>query len=217
DPRRGGDRRRRTPPAELRHLRLPGAGDRGAGHPARPAGRLRVRGLGLLQWRPHAVTRAGGDGPAARPRRRSAALHPGARHLRRGCRPGRRCHRGGGEAAAVDGDAGGRLTPAAAPTLGLAIILTMRVGSSGSASFSMRVSSKAHYGLRMMTEFAKAYGRGPLSLAEVARVEQLPLSYLEQLAAQLRRGGLVEGTRGVHGGYSLTRPPEHISVLRVTP
>jgi Rrf2 family cysteine metabolism transcriptional repressor len=79
----------------------------------------------------------------------------------------------------------------------------------------MRVSSKAHYGLRMMTEFAKAYGQGPLSIAEVARVEHLPVAYLEQLAAQLRRGGLVESTRGVHGGYTLSRPPDQVSVLDV--
>jgi Rrf2 family transcriptional regulator, cysteine metabolism repressor len=79
----------------------------------------------------------------------------------------------------------------------------------------MRVSSKAHYGLRMMTEFAKAYGAGPLSIAEVARIEHLPVAYLEQLGAQLRRGQLVESTRGVHGGYTLTRPPDQISVLDV--
>jgi Rrf2 family cysteine metabolism transcriptional repressor len=79
----------------------------------------------------------------------------------------------------------------------------------------MRVSSKAHYGLRMMTEFARAYGHGPLSIAEVARIEHLPLAYLEQLAGLLRRGGLVQSTRGVHGGYSLTRSPELISVLEV--
>ena len=79
----------------------------------------------------------------------------------------------------------------------------------------MRVSSKAHYGLRMMTEFARAYGSGPTSLAEVSRIEHLPLSYLEQLAAQLRRGGLVDSTRGVHGGYRLTRQPDAISVLDV--
>ncbi len=84
-----------------------------------------------------------------------------------------------------------------------------------SASFSMRVSSKAHYGLRMMTEFARAYGKGPLSIAGVARVEHLPLAYLEQHAGQLRRAGLVESTRGVHGGYSLTHNPEQISVLEV--
>jgi Rrf2 family transcriptional regulator, cysteine metabolism repressor len=79
----------------------------------------------------------------------------------------------------------------------------------------MRVSSKAHYGLRMMTEFARGYGEGPMSIAEVARVESLPVAYLEQLAAQLRRGGLVESTRGVHGGYTLTRPAAEISVLEV--
>ena len=44
----------------------------------------------------------------------------------------------------------------------------------------MRVSSKAHYGLRMMTEFAKAYGSGPLSIAEVARIEHEPPAELEQ-------------------------------------
>ena len=96
----------------------------------------------------------------------------------------------------------------------LAIILTMTVGIQN-ASFSMRVSSKAHYGLRMMTEFAKAYGRGPLSLAEVARTEHLPLAYGEQLVALLRRQGLVSSTRGVHGGYVLSRPPAAISVLDV--
>ncbi|MBV9525466.1 MAG: Rrf2 family transcriptional regulator [Candidatus Dormibacteraeota bacterium] len=67
----------------------------------------------------------------------------------------------------------------------------------------------------MMTEFAKAYGNGPLSIAEVGRAEHLPVAYLEQLAAQLRRGGLLESTRGVHGGYKLTRAPEQISVLDV--
>ncbi|HEV3124460.1 MAG TPA: Rrf2 family transcriptional regulator [Candidatus Dormibacteraeota bacterium] len=91
----------------------------------------------------------------------------------------------------------------------------MTVGISRAAPFSMRVSSKAHYGLRMMTEFAKGYGKGPLSLAEVARVEQLPLAYLEQLAGQLRRGGLVQSTRGVHGGYVLSRSPEEITVLDI--
>lgn len=91
----------------------------------------------------------------------------------------------------------------------------MAVGISNNASFSMRVSSKAHYGLRMMTEFARAYGKGPHSLADVARDEHLPQPYLEQLAAQLRRGGLIESTRGVHGGYTLTRAPKQISVLEV--
>jgi len=79
----------------------------------------------------------------------------------------------------------------------------------------MRVSSKAHYSLRMMTEFAKAHGMGPLSLGEVSRTEHLPLPYLEQLASSLKRAGLLGAHRGVHGGYFLDRSPDEISVLDV--
>ena len=76
----------------------------------------------------------------------------------------------------------------------------------------LKVSSRGHYGLRLMTELGRAHGQGPLPLSEVARVEVLPLPYLEQLVVPLRKAGLVEGTRGIHGGYQLTRPPGEIRV-----
>lgn len=66
-----------------------------------------------------------------------------------------------------------------------------------------------------MTQLSQAYGRGLLSLAEIARAEHLPLAYLEQLVGELRRAHLVEGTRGLHGGYRLTRPPSQITVGEV--
>jgi Rrf2 family protein len=79
----------------------------------------------------------------------------------------------------------------------------------------LQVSQRAHYGLRAMTELAKAYGRGPVSLAEIAEAEHLPVGYLEQLAMPLRRAGLIEGTRGAHGGYQLARPPAAMTVGQV--
>ena len=82
----------------------------------------------------------------------------------------------------------------------------------------LKVSSRGHYGLRLMTELARRHGKGPLSLTEVARVEMLPLPYLEQLVVPLRRAGLVEGMRGLHGGYILARPPQQMTageILRV--
>src|SRR5213593_4223102 len=63
-----------------------------------------------------------------------------------------------------------------------------------------------------MTQLSKTFGSGPLSLTEISRNEALPVSYLEQLVGELRRAGLVEGTRGVHGGYRLARAPEAITV-----
>jgi Rrf2 family transcriptional regulator, cysteine metabolism repressor len=80
----------------------------------------------------------------------------------------------------------------------------------------MKVSSRVHYGLRAMTELARSFGEDRLvSISEIARSEDLPLAYLEQLVGELRRAGLVEGTRGVHGGYRLARPPSGITVGEV--
>jgi len=63
-----------------------------------------------------------------------------------------------------------------------------------------------------MTQLAQAYDTGLLSLTEIARAEHLPLAYLEQLVGELRKAALVEGTRGLRGGYRLTRPPTTITV-----
>ncbi len=76
----------------------------------------------------------------------------------------------------------------------------------------LQVSQRAHYGLRAMTQLAQAYGQGPLSLTEIAGIERLPAGYLEQLAIPLRKAGLIEGTRGAHGGYRLARPPAELTV-----
>jgi Rrf2 family transcriptional regulator, cysteine metabolism repressor len=80
----------------------------------------------------------------------------------------------------------------------------------------LKVSTRVHYGLRAMTELARSYrAERLLSIAEIARSEQLPVAYLEQLVGELRRAGLVEGTRGVRGGYRLARGPEGITVGEV--
>lgn len=49
----------------------------------------------------------------------------------------------------------------------------------------------------------------------MAAQEHLSLEYLEQLAVALRKAGLIESYRGVHGGYTLARAPELISMGEV--
>jgi Rrf2 family cysteine metabolism transcriptional repressor len=73
----------------------------------------------------------------------------------------------------------------------------------------LRVSTRGEYGVRLMVDLARHYGQQPRSLNEISLAEglQLKVQYLEQLVRSLREAGLVESTRGAHGGYRLSRPP----------
>jgi len=75
----------------------------------------------------------------------------------------------------------------------------------------VRVSAKELYGLRAMSELARHYGQGPLSLTEIARTQGISQAYLEQIAIDLRRAGLLCSRRGVQGGYTLARAPQAIT------
>jgi Rrf2 family protein len=79
----------------------------------------------------------------------------------------------------------------------------------------MTFSSKAEYGVRLMVELGRQDGEGPTSLKAIAGAEELPLSYLEHVVASLKRAGLVESSRGAHGGYTLARPAEEIAMDEV--
>lgn len=81
----------------------------------------------------------------------------------------------------------------------------------------LRVSTKGEYGVRIMVDLARHYGERPRSLTDISQAESLPLAYLEQLIKLLRESEppLVTSTRGAHGGYKLTRPPEQIVMGQV--
>lgn len=66
-----------------------------------------------------------------------------------------------------------------------------------------------------MVQLGRRMGAGPASLAEIAAAEDLPRAYLEQLVMSLREAGLVISTRGAHGGYELSRPPDQIRMSDV--
>ena len=66
-----------------------------------------------------------------------------------------------------------------------------------------------------MVRLGRSYGSGPVPLTDLARQENLPLPYLEQIAGQLRRASLVSSRLGVKGGYSLARSPETVSMADI--
>ncbi len=79
----------------------------------------------------------------------------------------------------------------------------------------LSITSKSPYALRALTELARSGAAGPVPLAELARRRDVPLQFLEQLFAVLRRAGILRSQRGVKGGYSFAREPSEITVLEI--
>ena len=68
------------------------------------------------------------------------------------------------------------------------------------------ITTKSPYALRALAELGRS-GEGPVPIGELARRRDIPVQFLEQLFATLRRGGILSSQRGVKGGYSFAREP----------
>jgi Rrf2 family transcriptional regulator, iron-sulfur cluster assembly transcription factor len=79
----------------------------------------------------------------------------------------------------------------------------------------MRITTWAEYGLICALHLARRVDEGAITGREIASKERLPADYVEQILLRLRRAGIIHSTRGAHGGYSLARSPEEISVRDV--
>lgn len=69
----------------------------------------------------------------------------------------------------------------------------------------MKLSTKGRYAVMALVDLASHSQGRPVALADIAERQEISLSYLEQLFAKLRRGGLVKSVRGPGGGYLLAR------------
>jgi Rrf2 family protein len=78
----------------------------------------------------------------------------------------------------------------------------------------MRLSKKAEYGLRAMINLgiAREVGHERVPAAVLARADNLPLKFLEQILLQLREAGYVDAARGKTGGYFVARPTTAIRI-----
>jgi Rrf2 family transcriptional regulator, iron-sulfur cluster assembly transcription factor len=80
----------------------------------------------------------------------------------------------------------------------------------------MRLSTKGRYAVMAMADLAgHESANRPVSLAEIAKRQEISLSYLEQLFAKLRRGGLVKSVRGPGGGYRLSRASAELRIADI--
>jgi Rrf2 family iron-sulfur cluster assembly transcriptional regulator len=76
----------------------------------------------------------------------------------------------------------------------------------------VRLSTKGRYAVMAMVDLACRSDGKPVALADIAERQEISLSYLEQLFAKLRKGGLVKSVRGPGGGYMLSQTPERTRI-----
>ena len=79
----------------------------------------------------------------------------------------------------------------------------------------LSITTKSPYAIRALTELARTGGAGPVPIGELARRRDIPVQFLEQLFAVLRRAGILRSQRGVKGGYAFARDPQDVTVLEV--
>lgn len=81
----------------------------------------------------------------------------------------------------------------------------------------MHLSTRGRYAVMAMLDLAELANSsdGPVTLAQIAERQRISLSYLEQLFARLRKGGVVASVRGPGGGYTLARGAAQISIAEI--
>src|SRR5438105_3536664 len=77
------------------------------------------------------------------------------------------------------------------------------------------ITSKSPYAVLALAELGRAAGPEPVPIGELARKRDVPVQFLEQLFATLRRAGIISSQRGVKGGYRFAREPASVTVLEV--
>jgi Rrf2 family cysteine metabolism transcriptional repressor len=79
----------------------------------------------------------------------------------------------------------------------------------------LSITTKSPYALKALTELGRQGGTTPVPIGELARQRDIPVQFLEQLFAVLRRAGMLKSQRGVKGGYAFARDPSTITVLEI--
>lgn len=79
----------------------------------------------------------------------------------------------------------------------------------------MKLSRKSDYALRALFTLVENYGRGPISIREIAERNDIPRRFLEQIMLDMKSRGWVESIAGRDGGFILAKSPDDITMGQV--
>jgi len=79
----------------------------------------------------------------------------------------------------------------------------------------MILSKKTRYAMLALTRLAKEYGNGAILISEIAKSENIPQRFLENILKEMKKLGIVGSRLGKSGGYYLIRDPKEIKLVTV--
>jgi Rrf2 family protein len=79
----------------------------------------------------------------------------------------------------------------------------------------MRISKRTDYALRALFTLVDHYRGAPIPIRELARRNDVPKRFLEQIMLDLKTQGWVDSMAGIRGGYVLARSPDRITMGEV--
>ena len=79
----------------------------------------------------------------------------------------------------------------------------------------MKFSVKSEYAVSAVLDMALNADKGPVHVKAIAKRQAIPMRFLEQVMASLKKSGIVDSIRGAQGGYVLSRPPGLISIAHI--
>ena len=79
----------------------------------------------------------------------------------------------------------------------------------------MNISAKADYAICAAVALAADDGDAPVKGEALARSQDIPTKFLENIMGDLRKAGIVSSQRGAVGGYWLARPADEVTLADV--
>lgn len=77
------------------------------------------------------------------------------------------------------------------------------------------ISKKTKYALQALQYLALKDKQGPVLISELAEKERIPKKFLEAILLELNKKGILQSKKGKHGGYSLGKPADQITLGQV--
>ncbi|MCC7160870.1 MAG: Rrf2 family transcriptional regulator [Anaerolineae bacterium] len=79
----------------------------------------------------------------------------------------------------------------------------------------MKLTSRSEYALLALVFLARSDSAHHISVETIARAQNIPPKFLEQIMLALKHGKYVHSVKGQRGGYRLAKAPDKISLAEV--